>query len=477
MNSAEGAGAVLEEVRRVADAAVAKLAVTDRALHPLTDAGNAERFVARYGQAVRHVHGWGTWLLWDGIRWARDERREVRELAIETARHLYSESVHIEDPKAREAVGRHAVKAEARERIMAALDLASSMAPVAVLPDDLDRNPLLLNVENGTIDLSTGKLRPHTPADLLTKLARVAYDPAAAAPRWTAFLEQVIPDAEVRAYFKRAIGYACTGSVSEHVLFFCYGTGANGKSTFLETVRDLLGEGEYAKAAQPDLLLAKKQERHTVELADLRGMRLVSTVEAGEGRAWDEVRVKWLTGGDTVSARLMYGNPFSFTPTHKFLVAANHKPRVSGTDVGFWRRVHMIPWTVTIPESQRDPDLRAKLRAELPGILRWVVEGAVEWRRAGLRPPPAVLAATQEYRSGEDVIAAFLDERCELEDGARVVAAALYGEFRAWAERAGERPLSAIRFGEAMEERGYQRVKSNGQKWFGGVQLKAGRDA
>lgn len=444
---------------------------------PLTDAGNAERFVARHGHAARFVHGWDAWFLWDGARWARDERREVRELAIETMRSLLAEAADLEDPDERKRLVKHATTSERRDRIMAALDLASSMAPVAVVPDDLDRGPLLLNVENGTIDLATGKLRPHDPADLMTKLARVAYDSAAAAPRWAAFLEQVIPDADVRAYFKRAIGYAATGSVTEHVLFFLFGTGANGKSTALEALREILGEGEYAKAAQPDLLLAKKQERHTVELADLRGMRLVSTVEAGEGRAWDEVRVKWLTGGDTISARLMYGNPFSFTPTHKFLVAANHKPRVSGTDVGFWRRVHMIPWTVTIPEAARDPDLRAKLRAELPGILRWVVDGAVEWRRTGLRPPPAVLAATQEYRSGEDVIAAFLDDRCELEDGARVVAAALYAEFRTWAERAGERPLSAIRFGEAMEERGHQRVKSNGQRWFAGVQLKTGRDS
>jgi putative DNA primase/helicase len=439
------------------------------AVFPLTDAGNAERFVARHRHAVRYVHTWGKWLLWDEVRWAPDERGEVRGLMVETARAFLAEATVEADAKVRDRMVKHALKAEQRDRIMAALDLARSRAPIAVLPDELDRDLDLLNVQNGAIDTHTGRLVAHAPAHMMTKLAPVAYDPAATAPTWRAVLDRVLPDPELRAYVQRAAGYSLTGSVAEQCLFFCYGTGANGKSTFLETLRDVLGEGEYAKTAQPDLLLAKKQERHAVELADLRGMRLVSTIEAGEGRAWDEVRVKWLTGGDTISARLMYGNPFSFQPTHKFWIAANHKPRVSGTDLGFWRRVHLIPWTVTIPEEERDPELRAKLREELPGILRWAVEGCLEWRRGGLRPPPAVLAATKAYRTGEDVVGAFLAE-CTVA-GERVVASALYATYRTWAERSGERQLSARAFGDALEDRGIERRKSNGQRWFVGVAL------
>jgi putative DNA primase/helicase len=281
---------------------------------------------------------------------------------------------------------------------------------------------------------------------------------------------RVLPDPEVRTYVQRAVGYSITGNVTEHCLLFCYGLGANGKSTFLETLRELLGEGEYAKAAAPDLLLAKRQDRHAVEIADLRGARFVTTVEVGEGRAWDESRVKWLTGGDAISARLMYGSPFTFQPTHKFWIAGNHKPRVHGTDHGFWRRVHCIPFTVTIPKEEQDPQLRAKLQAELPGILRWAVEGCVAWRATGLRPSTAVLAATQAYRSAEDVLGAFLDECCE--PSSRVLVGALYETFVRWAESSGEKGMTKRAFGDALEERGIERKASNGQRWFIGVGLR-----
>jgi putative DNA primase/helicase len=446
------------------------------AAFPLTDAGNAERFVARHGTSVRFVHGWSRWLISDESRWAPDDRGDVRGLMVETVRSMLADAAAARGADEAKRLTKHAITSERRDRIMAALDLASSLPPVAILPEDLDRNPDLLNAANGVIHLPTGRLWTHGPARLLTKIVPVQYDPAAEAPTWSAFLERVQPDPAIRSYLQRAAGYSATGRVSEHVLFFHHGGGANGKSTKIETLRDVLGEGEYAKSAQPDLLLAKRQDRHSVELADLRGMRLVSTIEAGEGRSWDESRVKWLTGGDTISARLMYGNPFSFSPSHKFWIAANHRPRVNGTDVGFWRRVHMIPWSVTIPEGERDRDLRAKLRAELPGILRWIVEGAVEWYRGGLRPPSAVLAATQEYRQDEDVLGAFLDERCTAAADARVDGAALYAAFRAWADASGERQITARAFGDALEERGFGRKKANGRRWFVGLGLRTGVD-
>jgi putative DNA primase/helicase len=441
-----------------------------REVFALTDAGNAECFAARHGDSVRFVHGWGRWLLRARPRWALDDRGEVRELMVETVRHRFAEAALAEDLEERKRITKHALASERRDRIMAALDLASSKAPIASVPDDLDRDPLLFNVENGTIDLSTGRLRPHDPADLITKLARVAYDPAATAPRWEAFLRQVIPDAAVREYLQRAVGYGLTGSVAEHVLFFLFGTGRNGKSTFLEVLLELLGD--YAKAAPHNLLLATKQDRHAAEIATLMGFRFVTAVEAGEGRSWDEAKVKHLTGGDTVSARWMHGNPFTFKPSHKFWVAANHKPRVTGTDLGFWRRVHLIPWTVTIPEEDVDKNLSAKLRAELPGILRWAVEGCVAWQREGLRPPPAVVAATKDYRSGEDVIGAFLDDRCIREPAGRVVSSVLYRVFREWVEANGERHMTARAFGDALEERGLERKKANGQRWIVGVSLR-----
>lgn len=439
----------------------------------LSDAGNAEVFAFRHAFDARFVHGLDRWCLWDGTRFAPDDRRGVYGLAIETARGLHAYASAAATGDEAKAISKHAILSEKRERLEAMLALARTMAPLAVVPDDLDRDPDLLNVQNGTIHLRTGRLLEHAPAHLITKICSVAYDPSASSPAWAGFLERVFPDADVRSYVQRAVGYSLSGRVDEHVLFFCFGTGANGKSTFLETVREMLSESEYARAAAPDLLLAKKQDRHAAELADLRGARFITTIEAGEGRAWDESRVKWLTGGDAISARFMYANPFTFQPTGKFWVAANHRPRVKGTDLGFWRRVHLVPFNVTIPREEQDHELRAKLRRELAGVLRWAVDGAIAWRAGGLRPPPPVVDATQAYRSGEDVLAAFLEERCSESPDARVLVGALYDVFRSWADASGERPMTKRAFGDALEDRGFQRKASNGRRWFVGLALRA----
>jgi putative DNA primase/helicase len=219
-------------------------------------------------------------------------------------------------------------------------------------------------------------------------------------------------------------------------------------------------------------LLAKRNDRHEEEVADLHGARFVTTVEAAEGRYWDEARVKWLTGGDRITARHMYASRFSFAPTHKLWIAANHKPHARGTDLGFWRRVHLVPFTVTIAEGEVDHDLRAKLERELPGILRWAVEGAVAWREMGLKPPRAVRAATDEYRSREDVVGAFIADCCVLYPQARVTTQALYAAYEAWAEANGERPMSKIDLGNALEERpGITRHRSKSNRGLAGIGL------
>lgn len=440
----------------------------------LTDAGTAERFVARNRLRVRYVHRWDQWHVWDESRWAPDDRREVYRLAIETARGIHADAALADSKGEAQEITRHALTSERRDRIEATLALARTMPPLALVPDELDADPHILVVPNGVVDLKRGKLEPHDRRRLVTKCAPVPFDAEAAAPLWEAFLARIVPDADVRAYLQRAVGYSLTGDVSEHALFFAYGTGANGKSTFLETIRDLLGEGEYAKAAAPDLLLAKKQDRHAAEVADLRGARFVTTIEVQQGRAWDEARVKWLTGGDAISARFMYGNPFTFQPTHKFWIAGNHKPRVSGTDHGFWRRVHTVPFTVTIPKPEQDGELRHKLKAELPGILRWAVEGCSLWSKYGLQPPDAVRAATAQYRDAEDVIGAFLDECCDIDPGSTLILGGLYDVYRAWAERGGEHALTKRRFGDALEDRGIERVKATaGRRALRGIRLKA----
>lgn len=441
----------------------------------LSDAGNAERLAATLSSSFRFVPGPDEWLTDDGRRWVKDVRAaQVTLKAIDCARMIRSEA-WCASSKAQLEVAKHALRSEDEHRLRAAVSLAQKMPPIPVMPEELDRDPDFLNVLNGTVDLRTGRLLGHGRERLLTKLAPVAFDSAAAAPTWDRFLATVLPDAEVREYVRRAVGYSLTGNVSEHVLLFLYGSGANGKSTFIEVCREILGEGEYAKTASPELLLAKKQDRHQEEMAELRGARFVTTVEMGENRSWDEARVKWLTGGDTISARFLFGNRFSFQPTHKLWVAANHRPRVRGTDNGFWRRVHLVPFTVTIPEEQRDPNLRAKLRAELPGILRWAVEGCLEWRKSGLKPPAAVRAATEEYRSKEDVLAAFLDECCIVNAAAFATVAQLYDAFKRWAEESGEFVPTKRAFTDSIEERpGIARGRgTGGVRRLNGIGLKS----
>lgn len=441
---------------------------------PFTDAGNAEAFAAFTSSFARYAHGPNEWLIWDGTRWARDTKRNIYTHAINAARFRRQDVPNLSTKVAVQLI-KHAEKSEKRERIEAMLSLARSLPPLAIVPAELDGDNNLLNVANGTVDLRTGELTNHNARQLLTRLASVPYFRHMPAPTWTAFLERVMPDADMRAYLQRAVGYSLTGNVSEHCLFFCFGSGANGKSVFFETIRTLLGEGEYAKSGAPDLLLAKRQDQHEEQVAELRGARFVTTTEIGENRSWDEARVKWLTGGDIVNARHMHSSRFSFAPTHKFWIAANHKPRVKGMDHGFWRRVHLVPFVVTIPEAERDPDLTAKLRAELPGILAWAVEGAVEWRRQGLRPPDAVRAATDNYRRSEDVIHTFLDERCVINPAAFVPVSEIFDAFTRWAQDVGEKTMTKRAFSDALEERpGISRYKgTGGVRRLSGVCLKA----
>lgn len=427
---------------------------------PLSDAGNAARFAA-INESYRYVHGPNHWLVWDGTRWAVDRLGSVYGSAIGTARSILHDAIAAGGKTDATAIAKHALQSERKDRLDAMLALARVYPSIALAPDLLDADPDLFNVQNGTLNLRTGAFFGHSKMARITKLAPVEYHQDATAPTWAAFLERVVPDAEVRAYLQRAVGYTLTGNVDEHCLFFAYGTGANGKTTFLETVRDVLGE--YSVASGPDLLLSDKQVRHPVERAVLQGARFVTTVEIGEGRSWDESKVKWLTGGDLIDARWMGGNPFTFSPTHKLWIAGNHRPRAMGTDHGFWRRVHFIPFTVTIPEEHRDPRLREKLRAELPGILLWAVQGCQAWVSGGLKPPKAVVDATRDYRESEDTLAAFLEECCVLDPEARVLINVLFSVYQRWEERSGERKRRTKRaLGDALEERGFERKRGTG---------------
>jgi len=273
----------------------------------------------------------------------------------------------------------------------------------------LDADPFLLNCLNGTLDLLTGKFRAHSPSDYLTKILNVDYHADAQCPRWEAFIYEIFGgDQYLINFVHRALGYSITGDVSEQVFFICYGEGQNGKSTLTGLMTLLLGD--YATAAAPDLLIAKHHENHLTEIAALCGARFVPTAEVKADAKWDEAKIKRLTGGDVISAHRMREDQWQFIPTHKFWIPVNHRPTTADNTFGFWRRVRMIPFMVTIPIDKQDKNLPEALKAEMPGILAWLVRGCQQWREHGLGMAKAVEMATESYRNPQNDLDGFMDQ-------------------------------------------------------------------
>jgi P4 family phage/plasmid primase-like protien len=432
--------------------------------HNLTDLGNSERFVTQHGENVRYCYPRGKWLVWTGTRWEQDSSGRVTRLAKETVRSIYREAAAAEDEDTRKALARHATKSEAEARIRAMLELGKSEVPVS--PDELDDDPWLLNCPNGTVDLRTGDLRAHDRGDLLTKMAGAEYDLDAEAPTWEAFLERVLPSEDLRGFVRRASGYSATGDTSEQCLFINHGAGANGKSTFQEAFGEALGD--YAMRTPTEMLLARRSGTIPNDVARLKGARFVSASETEEGRRLAESLVKDLTGQDTIPARFMRAEWFDFKPSHKLWLSTNHKPEIRGTDHAMWRRIRLIPWSVVIPPTEQDRKLSEKLRVELPGILRWAVQGCIEWRGEGLQAPNEVRRATGEYRAEMDVLGQFVKECCEEGPDKSEAAAALYKAYHLWCEDGGERVISKRKFGIQLRERGFERYRGGadgGHRW------------
>lgn len=426
-----------------------------------TDLGNAKRLVARHGVDLRFCQAWGKWLAWDERRWRVDDTGEVERRAKDTVRSIYLEARNAPSKERAAELAEWAVKSESAHRLNAMIDLARSEPGIPVVPEELDRDPWLLNCLNGTVDLRTGKLRPHRREDMITKIVPVVFNPDAEAPLWDAFLDRIMGGNErLIGFLQRAAGYSLTGDVSEHVAFLCYGTGQNGKSVFLNTL--LAATGDYGKAIDPELLLARTGEIHPTIRADLAGVRLAVAIETQEGRRLNEALFKWLTGGDRLKARRMREDFWEFEPTHKFFIATNHKPEVRDTSWSLWRRIRLIPFTVTIPEEEQDKHLAEKLRDELPGILAWAVRGCVAWQEHGLAAPEEVKAATEQYRAEQDMLMAFIEECCIQAPYAEATAGDLYRAYTRWCETSGEKPLCQRDFGARLGEKGFKQDRSTG---------------
>lgn len=454
---------------RVSDTGAPDEAVTtSTADYHRTDYGNALRLIAQHGKDLRYSFQRGRWLVWNGEQWAWDQAGQVTGKAKDAVRAVYSAAANAEDSGERRALALWASRSESEARLRAMISLARDEVPV--LLEDLDQDPWLLNVANGTLDLRTGELRPHRREDLITKLAPVKYDPSAKCSLWKKFLDRTFDgDEELIGFVQRAVGYALTGSTREQVLFMLYGTGANGKSTFLETLRAMLGD--YAQHSDFSTFIARNVNGPRNDIARLNGARFVSAQEIQSGQRLDERLVKQLTGGDTVTARFLYGENFEFRPTFKLFLAANHKPVIRGTDHAIWRRIRLIPFTVTIPDEEQDKDLAQKLQGELPGILAWAVQGCLQWQREGLAAPAQVTEATKSYQAEMDTLGGFLEEKCVINKLVEAKAKDLYRAYVDWCSESGEKPTSQRRFGTALTERGFQKEKTRSGIVYTGIGL------
>ncbi len=428
---------------------------------PFSEDALATRFAEEQKDTLRYVKAWGQWLVWDGTRWKPEDRQQVAALvqdfclAAATECPTPTEQKRIRSGRTREIVQRE----------------AGAKPLLAATVDQWDADLWLLATPDGTVDLRTGELRPARREDYCTKLAG-AKTSAAKPVRWLQFLNEITQgDKELQAYMQRVAGHCLTGDTSEHALFFFYGTGANGKSVFVKTILGVLGD--YAKVAQMDTFTATHHPQHPTDVATLRGARLVTATETEEGSRWAEAKLKAMTGGEPVTARFMRQDFFTFVPQFKPMISGNHRPKLRNVDEAMRRRIHLVPFNATFAGKQRDPKLAEKLRAEWPGILQWAVDGCLAWKRDGLRAPAAVLAATEDYLDGQDVLGMWLEAAVEKDPKSKAQSGDLYRVFKGWAEARGEYVCSQNQFTQKLVERGYKAVKSHGDRYIAGLRLKS----
>ncbi len=435
---------------------------------PMNDLGNARRLIKKHGTHIRYCHDAMCWYCWDGRRWAKDDTKEIIRKGITVvddmvrqADGMRKSAISNSDDAALEAAKsfqRHAVSSGNHSRIVSMIAQAECDPAVSILTNRLDTSPWLLNCSNGTLDLQTGELRPHSQLNLISKLINVAYNPEAQCPIWEKFIADIFDhDAELIRFIHQACGYTLTGNTREQVFFILHGYGSNGKSTFLGTLRDVLCD--YQAKTTTDTFVEKHNSNNSNDVAALRGARMVSAIEVAAGKKMSESLVKELTGQDEVTARFLYKEFFTFAPIFKLWLACNHIPEIRGQDDGIWRRVRNIPFKIQFQDEDhptgpyKNRDLPDQLRTELEGILAWLVRGCADWNKYGLSMPAVVMKSTANLRKDMDPLDGFFSECCVTGKNVRSQAKDLYSAYVAWAEENGDRPLSQRWFGLRLSER------------------------
>lgn len=449
-------------------------------MHPLTDKGNAERIVSVYGPILRYNPAIG-WLCFDGTRWVHDDLRPLH-LSAELLSTITDREIKEDTPEEiAAAIQRWERLSSAAYRIESAVRLVRARPDIQVSPEELDANPWALNCANGVLDLRTGHLESHDPLHYQTQQVAARYDENATAPTWTRFLEEItLSSNEYQLTLQQAVGYSLTASTSERCLFVLWGTGANGKSVFLDTLHDVLGT--YAQNMPPDSLMLSsfgRSQSDTSHLAMLRGKRFVTTSEGQKGAHFNQSIVKSITGDHNFTARFLYKNYFSFTPTFKLWFATNHMPNLSGVDAAIRNRIQRFPFRLFVPREDQDPDLMAKLRREASGILRWAVEGCILWQACErqIQWSQEVRSSSTEYFDEQDKVGQFIVEMTQSRLGARLASRDLYEVYKRWAESEGFRPGSHRSLAIALKEKGLELEKIGGGKYWLHIELTADGEA
>ena len=421
-----------------------------------TDVGNGKRFVRLFSPNIRYVYQAKKWIYWANDRWLLDEANSVNEGAKAVSKVILKEAAMEDDKRAQKEKVDWAMHSQSSARIKATLEMACTMPGVPINEAQLDVDPWLFCVKNGVVNLKTGNLQNAQREDYITKQATVEYINGAECPTWLSFLETITNgDKELISYLQRALGYSLTGSTVEQCMFIGYGTGSNGKSTFLDAVSNILGD--YSLNIAPETLMIKKNDGGARgDIVRLKGSRFVTSIESEDGQRLAESMIKSLTGGtDVITARQLYCQEIEFIPTFKLWMATNHKPQVKGTDPAIWRRIHLVPFMVTIQAEKRDKELNKKLASEYTGILNWMMKGCEAWQREGLNPPKCVVDATKEYQTEMDILQHFIEEMCVVDKSHCTPVSIIYNAYKHWADDAGHYALSKSNFGRKLQEKGF----------------------
>lgn len=450
---------------------------SDKKTYDMTDTGNAHRIYDKFSSSIRYSYNRKRWYFWTGKAWILDEMGEIKKMADVICDDLKKEAWNIQDEDLQEQAFKFAKNSANTTRKEAMIKEAQHLKDIPVSMDDFDRYTDNLNCDNGIINLRNGELFPHDPSFLMTRKCGCEYDTKRRPPKlWLKFLDDITGgNKDLQHYIHKCIGYSISGSNREQCAYFLYGMGNNGKSTFLDTLRDMMGT--YASTAQPDTFMLQSRLGSSggganSDIARLKSARFVVSEEPTEGIRLNEGLLKQLTGGSKVTCRFLYGDEFEYTPEFKIWIATNHKPVIRGTDFGIWRRIKLIPFEVNIPADKVDKNLKYKLRKEFPQILAWAVEGCMLWQKEGLEEPECVLDATKEYKQEMDLVAGFV-EQCVIIDytADRIMASDLFSVYSKWAKQNNEYEMSSKKFFTEIAKKLPDKGRNSKGIFYGNIKL------